>query len=211
MGRNAPSKTSIDHDASVRDADRSAPILNWIKKDIQELTNVAAENLHGGITVDLSKSILRPIKDKRWTKDREKGSAYVIFIQRLLNERLDANLILDSQLGPATNAALRQFQQKVRSEIGEPYTARVIVDGIIGPATINALLSDDDNFTELKAYFNNKTDDAARADAATPSRAAATTDTAPAPAPAPAPARARDANTDRQGFERALENFSRGV
>jgi len=231
MGRKAPSKTPIDHDQSVVAEDRSAPILNWIKKDIQALTSESSLALEGGVTVNLSKDILSHIKDLRWTKNREKGSAYVIFIQRLLNARLGIDLALDSQLGPATNSALRQFQEKVKREIGAPYSARVIVDGIIGPATINALLSDDGHYNELKAYFNSRPDDAAttpaRADSSvTPTPPVVNTDSSRAPdtatptrdatTPADNPPAAVTGTTPReprqaaQSFQEVLREFNTG-
>lgn len=156
MQKGARSKTSFEFEGSVDEKDKSAPVLKQTGENILKLTSEASCDLQGGITVDISKSILRPIKDQRWTSKRENSTAYVIFIQRLLNERLGSSLVLDSQLGPKTKEAISNFQFFVQTNIGEPYASMVKEDGMIGPVTINALLSDDRNYTDLKLYLDRR-------------------------------------------------------
>lgn len=63
--------------------------------------------------------------------DYESTGERVLALQRKLNAdpRIDGNLFEDGEFGPATEAAVRQFQQLQRLEI----------DGVAGPATLAAL------------------------------------------------------------------------
>jgi peptidoglycan hydrolase-like protein with peptidoglycan-binding domain len=58
------------------------------------------------------------------------GKEYITWLQRSLNKVMGLRLVEDGSMGPATRSAVRSFQQR----------AGLAADGIVGPATVQALI-----------------------------------------------------------------------
>lgn len=70
-------------------------------------------------------------------------SSEVMDIQRALNSKIGANLVVDGQFGPLTKSAVESFQAN----------NGLVVDGIVGPKTWNVLIGSSSFTQDVRPNF----------------------------------------------------------
>lgn len=70
-------------------------------------------------------------------------SSEVMDIQRALNSKIGANLVVDGQFGPLTKSAVESFQAK----------NGLVADGIVGPKTWNILIGSSSFTQDVRPNF----------------------------------------------------------